>query len=107
MIVDKIDRMIRGWFIGNFEPTIYKTDQFEVGYLRHKKGEIWKAHYHAVSTEYNYLIRGKMIIQGRELNAGDLFVFEPGEIADPVFFEDCELIVVKTPSIPSDKHDVE
>jgi quercetin dioxygenase-like cupin family protein len=107
MKVDKINRMMRGWFIGNFEPSLYKTDQFEVGYLTHKKDEVWKAHYHALSTEYNYLIRGKMIIQGVELNAGDLFVFEPGEIANPVFLEDCELIVVKTPSIPSDKYNVE
>lgn len=99
--------MTRGWFIGNFEPSIYKTEKFEVGYLTHKKGEVWKAHYHAICTEFNFLIRGKMIIQGKELNSGDLFIFEPGDVADPVFLEDCELIVVKTPSIPNDKYHVE
>lgn len=106
MIVDRMDRMIRGWFIGNFEPTILKTPDFEVGYLRHAKGEQWDAHYHVHSIEYNYLIRGSMIIQGKLLKAGDLFVLDKGEVADPEFLEDCELICVKVPSIPSDKHKV-
>jgi hypothetical protein len=55
----------------------------------------------------NYLIRGKMVIQNVELNAGDVFVFEKGEIANPEFLEDCELIVVKVPSLPKDKYNVE
>ena len=38
---------------------------------------------------------------------GDVFVFDKGEIADPVFLEDCTLVVVKIPSIPSDKFEVE
>ena len=98
---------IRGWFIGDFEPSIYKTADFEVGYLRHAKGEYWAPHFHKESVEMNYLIRGKMIIQGIELNAGDVFVFEKGEIANPEFLEDCELIVVKVPSLPKDKYNVE
>ena len=44
-----------------------------------------------------------MTIQGKELNSGDIFVLEPYEVADPIFLEDCNLIVVKTPSIPGDK----
>jgi hypothetical protein len=113
MIIKKIDEMFRGWFIGDFEPSVYKTKDFEVGYLLHKKGEYWKAHYHAIGTEVNYLIRGKMIlknvnyenkIQDVELNAGDLFMLYPHEIADPIFLEDCEFIVVKFPSLPGDKH---
>jgi quercetin dioxygenase-like cupin family protein len=97
MIVRKIDEMFRGWFIGDFEPSIYKTKEFEVGYLLHKKDEVWKAHYHAVGTEVNYLIRGKMILrnvefenkmQDVELNTGDLFVLYPNEIADPILLED-------------------
>jgi quercetin dioxygenase-like cupin family protein len=107
MLIKKINEMFRGWFIGDFEPSVYKTAEFEVGYLQHKKDEVWKAHYHSVGTEINYLIRGKMIIQNTELKAGDIFVLYPGEIADPIFLEDCELIVVKTPSIPNDKYIVE
>ena len=50
-----LNEMWRGWFIGNFEPSILKTENFEVGLLSHRKGEVWPKHYHAVATEYNLL----------------------------------------------------
>jgi len=102
----RIEDMWRGWFIGNFEPSLLKTDQFEVGLLTHKKGEVWPKHYHEIATEYNLLIEGSMTIAGEEIKPGDLFVFEPGEIADPVFHEDCQVLCVKTPSLPKDKYEV-
>jgi len=107
MNVAKITDYVRGWFIGNFEPSVFKTDHFEVGLLTHKKGEYWASHYHKESVEYNVLVSGKMVVQGKELNSGDVFVFEKREIADPIFLEDCTLVVVKVPSIPSDKFEVE
>jgi quercetin dioxygenase-like cupin family protein len=106
MKLSRIENYTRGWFIGNFEPSLLKTPDFEVGVLTHKKGEYWAPHYHKESIEYNVLISGKMIIQGNELNSGDVFVFDKGEIADPQFLEDCTLVVVKVPSIPSDKFEV-
>jgi quercetin dioxygenase-like cupin family protein len=107
MNITKITDYVRGWFIGDFEPSLFKTKDFEVGILQHKKDEYWSPHYHKESIEYNVLISGKMIIQGNELNSGDVFVFEKGEVADPIFLEDCTLVVVKIPSIPSDKFEVE
>lgn len=95
--------MTRGWFIGNFEPSILKTKEFEVGLLTHSKGEYWAPHYHEFSDEYNLLISGKMIIQKKEINEGDIFVLKKKEIADPIFLEDCVVLVIKTPSIPGDK----
>lgn len=107
MNITKITDYVRGWFIGDFEPTVLRTKDFEVGVLRHHKGEKWPSHYHKHSVEYNVLVSGKMIVQGKELNSGDVFVFEKGEIADPVFLEDCTVVCVKVPSIPSDKFEVE
>tara|TARA_R110001599_G_scaffold62402_1_gene173753 strand:+ start:2375 stop:2701 length:327 start_codon:yes stop_codon:yes gene_type:complete len=95
-----------GWFIGDFEPSAYKTKGFEVCYKEHRKDEIWETHYHKIATEINLLITGKMIIQDITIAAGDIFVLKPGEIADPTFLEDCSLIVVKTPSITNDKYEV-
>jgi quercetin dioxygenase-like cupin family protein len=106
MKISKITDYVRGWFIGDFNPSVLRTKDFEVGVLTHKKGEVWEAHYHKESIEYNVLISGKMTVQGKELNSGDLFVFQKGEIADPIFLEDCTLVVVKVPSIPSDKFEV-
>jgi len=99
----KINEMKGGWFIGDFEPSILKTKDFEVGILRHHKGEVWPKHKHEHLEEYNYLLSGKMRIHNTEINAGDLFVFEREEIADPVFLEDCIVVVVKVPSVPGDK----
>jgi mannose-6-phosphate isomerase-like protein (cupin superfamily) len=99
MKVLKIDDMIGGWFIGNFEPTAYKTDQFEVSYKLHPKGQRWDVHYHTDVTEINYVIRGEMTIQGKLLSSGDIFILEPYEIADPEFLIDTEIICVKTPSL--------
>jgi hypothetical protein len=39
-----------------------------------------------------------MILQNTRLEAGDIFILEPFEIADPEFLEDCEIVCVKTPS---------
>lgn len=103
MKITRIEDYTRGWFLGDFEPSCFKTKDFEAGLLSHEKGEHWPAHYHKISTEINLLIEGEMTICGKSLTKGDLFIIEPGEIADPIFLTDCKLVVIKTPSIPTDK----
>ena len=38
------------------------------------------------------------------LESGDIFVIPPYEIADPEFIEDCEIVILKTPSNTKDKY---
>jgi len=95
--------LFRGWFIGDFENSVLRTKEFEVGYLQHAQGEVWPAHYHEISDEINYLVEGEMTLQSKRLKAPSIFVIEKGEIADPEFHTDCKLIVVKVPSVPGDK----
>lgn len=99
--------MFRGWFIGNFEPSVLKTPTFEVGLLEHKGGEYWAPHVHKIGTEINLLISGRMLANGKEVTPGTIFVIEPGEPCLPVFLEDCKLLVIKLPSVPGDKYPVE
>ena len=103
MKIYKLKDMVSGWFVGNFEPTAYKTEHFEVCYRVHPKGEKWDLHYHKEGTEINLLIKGKMTMQGKELSSGDVFIVYPYEISDPVFLEDCAIVCVKTPSSTEDK----
>jgi hypothetical protein len=103
MIIEKLENMTGGWFIGNFFPTAYVTSEFEVGYKLHQKNEKWDIHYHEKIKEINLLIRGEMIIQNTKLKKGDIFILEPYEIADPEFLEDCEIVCVKIPGIKGDK----
>lgn len=107
MNITKLKDYFRGWFIGDFEPSVLRTKDFEVGVFVHCKDEKWPSHYHKDSVEYNVLISGKMTVQGKELNSGDVFVFEKGEIANPIFLEDCTIVCVKVPSIPGDKFEVD
>lgn len=103
MDILKMEDMKGGWFIGNFEPTAFKTEQFEVCYKHHTKGEVWDTHYHKEGTEINYLVEGRMTIQNKQLIKGDIFILHPFEIANPIFLEDCTVLIIKTPSKPGDK----
>lgn len=104
MIKRDFKEMTGGWFIGNFEPSALKTDQFEVSYKVHPKGEIWDTHYHKEATEYNLLIRGSMSINGEDVKAGTIFIIDKNEVVTPTFHEDCEIICVKVPSVIGDKY---
>jgi quercetin dioxygenase-like cupin family protein len=93
-----------GWFIGNFEPSVIKTDLFEISYKTHNKDEFWPKHHHKKSDEINYLIRGKMKINNVIIEEGKIFVIEKNESIKPIFLENCEMIVIKIPSTINDKH---
>lgn len=102
----KVKDFTRGWLIGDFEPCIMRTKDFEVGILLHKKGEDWPKHYHKIADEHNVLISGKMEINGTHFEAGDIFTIEKGEVSKPTFHEDCMILVIKVPSVIGDKYEV-
>jgi mannose-6-phosphate isomerase-like protein (cupin superfamily) len=99
----RIENSIGGWYVGNFPNAAYQTKGLEVSFKIHKQGENWDWHYHEHLDEINLLIRGTMIIQGKKLIPGDIFILEPLEIADPDFLEDCEIVCVKVPNFTNDK----
>ena len=37
MKIFKLEDMTKGWFIGNFSPTAFNTDLFEVNYRTHQR----------------------------------------------------------------------
>ena len=107
MKIFELDSMKDGWFVGNFTPTCYDTKEFEVCYKLHLKGEKWDHHYHKEGTEINLLVEGKMLINNKEINPGQVFILEPYEIARPTFLEECKIVIIKTPSVPGDKYIVD
>lgn len=94
----------RGWFLGDFTPSILSTKEFEVGLLKHLQGEKWGYHYHKEATEYNLLLKGTMLFNGKKIEKGTAFTNYPNEIACPIFLEDCQVLCVKVPSVPTDKY---
>ena len=102
----KLENMIKGWFVGDFEPSVLRTKDFEVAVLERKKGLERPMHYHKEAIEISVLIEGSARINGEEIRVGDIFVLEKNETVDAEFHEDSKIVVVKTPSVIGDKYEV-
>ncbi|HGJ67492.1 TPA: hypothetical protein ENS27_19190 [bacterium] len=100
----KLKDMIKGWFIGNFEPTLHKTNDVEVGVKEYKKGDNESAHYHKIATEYTVIISGKVKMNNIIYESGEIIVIEPGESTDFLALEDTITVVVKIPGVNNDKY---
>lgn len=99
-----ISEMTKGWFIGNFEPSLFKTNDVEVAFKSYRKGDTEKKHYHKIATEYTVVISGKVKMFDRVWNKGDIIVAEPYDSTAFEALEDCENIVVKIPGVNNDKY---
>jgi hypothetical protein len=95
-----------GWFIGDFEPALFRTKDFEIAHHFYPRGFKGTPHTHRVATEVNYIVSGKLIASGSSLGSGDIFTYYPHDVSNVEFLEDTQLIVVKFPSVPSDKYEV-
>ena len=93
-----------GWFVGDFEPSIFKNPFFEVAHHSHKKNDATFPHYHQVTNELNYIVRAEMMVDKNHLKAGDMWIYEPWDISDVEFLEVSDLMIIRWPSIPSDKY---
>jgi CTP:phosphocholine cytidylyltransferase-like protein len=103
MKTSHLNDMIRGWLIGDFEPSIYRTKDFEIGYLSHPKGQVWAPHVHNKADEINVLIKGKMRINNEDIEEKEIFIVKKGMLTSSIFLEDCEILCIKIPSLPHDK----
>ncbi|EGQ9613089.1 hypothetical protein PY199_002495 [Vibrio cholerae] len=102
----KLEDMIRGWFVGNFEPTVYSTNDCEVAVKSYKAGEHEAAHFHKIATEITVVIEGHVRMAGKEWQAGDIIVIKPGEVTDFEALTDAKNVVVKIPGAANDKYTV-
>ena len=46
------------------------------------------------------------MVSGKHFKEGDMWIYEPNEVSDVEFLEDSELMIIRWPSIPSDKYSV-
>jgi quercetin dioxygenase-like cupin family protein len=101
----KLDDMVKGWFVGNFNPTLIKTNDVEVAVKTYNKGDCETAHYHKIATEITVITSGRVKMNGIEYGAGDIIVMEPGESTDFECLEDGTTnTVVKFPGANNDKY---
>lgn len=105
MKIAKLDDMIKGWFIGNFEPSLCKTNDVEVAVKKYNKGDYEDKHYHKIATEYTLIISGRVRMNNKEYKEGDIIIMEPYETTDFECLEDNTInVVVKLPGANNDKY---
>jgi quercetin dioxygenase-like cupin family protein len=99
-----LNNMMKGWFVGNFEPSVLKTNDVEVAVKKYKKGEYEERHYHKIATEITVIVKGKVKMNGVEYNENDIIIIEPNESTDFEALEDTICTVVKYPGANNDKY---
>ena len=107
MKIAKVSDMIKGWFIGDFEPTLWKTNDVEVAVKHYKAGDAETAHFHKIATEFTVITAGTVEMNGVQYQAGDIVVIERGEVTDFRAITDVTTTVVKIPGAANDKYEVE
>ena len=106
MKLNKLSEFTKGWFVGNFNPTLIETNDFEVAVKEYKAGDYEERHYHKVATEITVICSGKVEMNGMEYSAGDVITIEPNEATDFKVIEDTITTVVKVPCVKGDKYTI-
>ncbi len=100
----RLESMRGGWFVGQFEPTIFATSDFEVAIKSYSAGTREEAHIHRVAVELTAIVSGEALLNDSKLGPGDIVEISPGEAASFEALTDVTTVVVKVPSVAGDKY---
>lgn len=100
----KLDDYIGGWCCGRFKPSLYDTENFEVGIKKYLRGEVNPEHYHKLCSEFTIVLDGVIEMNGEVFYEDDIVEIAPFEKSTFKALTDCKLCVVKTFSASSDKY---
>jgi hypothetical protein len=104
MVKDNIENMVKGWFIGNFEPTVLSTNDVEVAVKKYQKGDYEEKHFHKIATEITVIVEGKVEMSGVLYQSGDIVKINPYIATDFKAMTDVTTVVVKHPGANNDKY---
>lgn len=97
---------IKGWFIGFFDNSIVKTNNFEIAIKKYKTGDSETTHLHKIATEYTVIISGKVLMNNQKFISGDIIEISPNESTDFYCLKDTVTCVIKIPSLDNDKFEI-
>ena len=100
----KLKDFTRGWVVGDFEPSILRTKDFEFAVQYFKSGQKDQKHVHKVAREISIIVSGEFTMNGKPLKVGDVIEVLPGDTAEFVCLKDGATAVIKTPSVKGDKY---
>lgn len=104
MKVFRLEDMTRGWFVGNFEPTAYKTESCEVAVKKYNAGDKEEVHYHKLADEITFILSGEISINNKIFAQGDIIVVNKSEKVAFKSITNSVTVVVKQPSAKNDKY---
>ena len=104
MKISELKLMTGGWFIGDFEPTLLRTKDFEIAIKRYKAGDEELAHIHKVAMEYTAVVSGVIAMNNQIVENGKIVTIAPNEVVHFKAISDSITVVVKTPSVIGDKY---
>jgi quercetin dioxygenase-like cupin family protein len=104
MNVDRIENMTNGWFIGNFQPSLLKTQEVEVAFKSYIAGQKESAHHHKIATEFTLIASGEVKMNDQIFTQGDIITIYPNEVVAFEAITNATTVVVKLPSVSNDKY---
>lgn len=93
----------KGWLVGDFNPAILKSKDIEVGVKKYKQGDSEARHVHKLVDEYTIILTGVVKMNDVVYKENVVVFIEKNTSTDFICLEDSITLVIKTPSIPSDK----
>jgi hypothetical protein len=103
----KLEDMTKGWFIGNFEPSLFKTNDVEVGIKKYSAGDYENSHYHKIATEFTVIISGSVEMNGVQYFENEIIKINPGIKTNFKAITDVITVVVKMPGANNDKYEID
>lgn len=107
MKVYQLDEFTKGWLVGDFEPAIIKTEQFEFAIKYYQAGDHETKHLHKIGRELTVAVTGAYRLNDQIFKAGEAVDLPAGEAAEFECLESGATAVIKFPSVKDDKYIVE
>lgn len=109
MNITSIDKFPKGWICGDLPHALIQSKDFEVAVKYYKEGDREEVHHHKIAREITVIVYGTAIIFDKggwctAHSAGSIIDIAPGEAIGFSANTDCITIVIKTPSVPTDKY---
>lgn len=94
----------KGWVVGDFVDSLFRTKDVEVAIKRYRKNDVEPKHVHKITKEFTIVVYGAISMNGEIFHEESIIVVEPGESVEFKSITDSITCCIKSPSIPGDKY---
>ena len=104
MKVFDLSEMTKGWFVGDFSPSVLRLGESEAAVKKYKAGDYEPMHHHKISSEITVIAEGVVKMNGQTYCANSILLIEPNEATDFLAVTDVITMVIKFPGANDDKY---